>query len=94
VAVATGGPGDEEVGVDCAADARALGGGTSTTDATPGSGLFASVPTMGHTTNTPATDGATPTGWLATWSDISFDQTVTVFAICAPDESMMAPAAS
>jgi hypothetical protein len=82
VETANGGSGAESIGVSCAAGQRALGGGTSTTDTSPGDGLLASVPLEQYSTDNPAEDGETPTGWYAEWDDISFGTSVTVFAIC------------
>jgi hypothetical protein len=72
----------ESVGVSCVSPARAVGGGTSTNDRTPGNGLLRSVPLELYTTNDVAESGDTPTGWYAEWEDITWPFRVTVFAIC------------
>jgi hypothetical protein len=82
VVMARGGQGAESVGVSCVSPARAVGGGTSTTDTTPGNGLLGSVPLKLYTTSDVAESGDTPTGWYANWDDISNGRFVTVFAIC------------
>jgi hypothetical protein len=61
----------------------AVGGGTSTTDPTPGAGLLESVPTRLNSTTELAEDGDVPTGWWVRWANISNGKTVTVYAICA-----------
>ena len=70
--------------MSCVSPARALGGGTSTTDPTPGSGLLASVPLELYAADDVAEDGDMPTGWYAQWHAVSPGHLVTVFAICAP----------
>jgi hypothetical protein len=82
VEVATGAAGAESVGVSCTSPALALGGGTSTTDDTPGQGLLETAPLEQYSTTNTAEDGETPTGWFADWDQISSDETVTVYAIC------------
>jgi hypothetical protein len=87
VVTATGTTGTEAVGVSCVSPARAVGGGTSTSDTSPGDGLLASVPLELYSTVNVAETGDTPTGWFVEWDDISAGGSsagaVTVFAICA-----------
>jgi hypothetical protein len=81
-----GGSGAETAGVDCPGTQRALGGGTSTTDTSPGDGLLFTGPLENDNadgTDRVDADGDVPTGWGATWEDISGGTTITVFAICA-----------
>jgi hypothetical protein len=84
VATATGAAAADLIGVDCAGSARALGGGVTTADLTPGAGLLTSAPTEGDSTTDLAENGDTPTGWFGEFDDISGADTITVFAICAP----------
>jgi hypothetical protein len=83
VAVATGASGAESIGVDCPGTARALGGGGSTTDTSPGFGVLRSVPLENNSTTDVAEAGDAPTGWLLEYEAISFGDTVSVYAICA-----------
>ena len=83
VQVGVGADGGETAGVDCPGTARALGGGTSTTDLTTGS-VLVSAPTEGDSTTDVAETGDVPTGWFAEWVAISAGDTVSVYAICAP----------
>jgi hypothetical protein len=86
VAIATGSPGAESVGVDCAGSARAVGGGASTTDDSPGD-FYRSVPLENNSTTDVAEAGDTPTGWFVEWEGIgNFSNpqpTVSAYAICA-----------
>jgi hypothetical protein len=81
---ATGASSAETVGVSCVSPARAVGGGASTTDPTPGAGLLASVPLEAYSTTDIAEAGDTPTGWYVAWGNIGNNLTASVFAICAP----------
>jgi hypothetical protein len=85
VVTATGADDADSVGVSCTNPARAVGGGASTNDTTPGSGLLVSAPLEQYTTDNVAESGETPTGWFAEFDEISGSgtNTVTVYAICA-----------
>ena len=73
VQITTSAADTESAGVDCPGDnARALGGGTSTTDTSPGNGLLTSVPTENNSaTDLAEADDDIPTGWFANWENIS-----------------------
>lgn len=85
VQITVGAGGAETAAVDCPGSERALGGGTSTTDVTPGAGLLVSAPLENNDTagtDLVDADGDVPTGWGATWDSIGTGYTITVYAIC------------